>query len=662
MVQNLKQFLLHKGERLGMGIALLTMLVLIGLGAWSGFISASPRDTANEIKSKAQKIQDAIQHGAAESDPDLPALILNNLDGQPVDASAFATPTPVFIDTSIENPRRVAPTVLAPDEFEGQVALVQAMNYYVLPGEKPRVGVLLSKDQEKKKAEIPANVARFMAARQLGMPVDPRLTILLQQQAKVAELLAKNNPPAGAAFVNQPEWKLEFVDVDKVPAGARLATTVQPYRMAMVSASFPYRRQLYEYCRALRLPGIRALHDSQDGLMPRFSKIVVRRRAIDEHGKLAEDWTPLAVETDILPALGRAVRFGPLEAGEEALRPLVYSGLVISRPGLARGAYPRPNLKLLDKALQELRAQTAENNAVLVAAPLERRLRGADLSPFGDGAALEEQGKQPVRPNSGAKDAAPGEKELIVPEYCLVRFCDINVRPGWTYEYQLKLRVENPNFGNPASSVAYPDLAKTRELEADAWAPREPVKVAVAADTCYYATELDDKVLTEMIRRDARVKEFAFVEMHRWLENVRFDDTPTPYPVGNWTVAEVAVRRGGFVRGSETVKLPVWLPTRECFDFPATKSKGIRVGFSTTDLVVDWEGGRIQQTFNLTAKTNKEVQEDAGLEILVLSADGTLRVHNSRAERSDPQRKQRRDDYKKFIDEVENNRKKGAER
>jgi len=511
MAQNLKQFLLHKGERLGMGVALLAMLVLVGLGAWSGLSSASPRETASDIKAKAERIQYELQHGAAESDPNLPALVLNDLDGQRVDVTAFATPTPVFIDTSIEDPRRRAPTLLAPAEFDGQVALVQAMNYYILPGDRPRVGVLLSR--EKKKTDSTANVARLLAARG-PMPLDPRLTALLLQQAKLAELLAKQNQkPPGAALVNQPEYSLEFVDVDKVPAGARLATTVQPYRMAMVSASFPYRRQLEEYCRALRLPSIRALHDSREGLMPRFSKIIVRRRAIDERGRLAEDWRQLAVETDILPALKQAVRYGPLEPGEEALRPLVFNGLVMARPGLARGAYPRPNLKLLDQALQDFRAQTADNSAVLVAAPLERRIRGDGLSPFGDGASLEDQGKPPLRPNPVAKDAAdPGAKELIVPEHCLVRFCDVNVRPGWTYEYQMKLRVENPNYGKPENSVAYPDLVKTREIEAENWAPRTPVRIAVAGDTSYYATELDDKTLTDKIRRDPRVKEVAFLE------------------------------------------------------------------------------------------------------------------------------------------------------
>ena len=50
----------HKGERLGMGVALVAMLVLVGLGAWGGYTPDSPTKTAEDITKKAKDIQDKI--------------------------------------------------------------------------------------------------------------------------------------------------------------------------------------------------------------------------------------------------------------------------------------------------------------------------------------------------------------------------------------------------------------------------------------------------------------------------------------------------------------------------------------------------------------------------------------------------------------------------
>jgi hypothetical protein len=91
---------------------------------------------------------------------------------------------------------------------------------------------------------------------------------------------------------------------------------------------------------------------------------------------------------------------------------------------------------------------------------------------------------------------------------------------------------------------------------------------------------------------------------------------------------------------------------------PVPGPKGIPVSFSTDDLLVDWEGGKIVQSFRMTEKTSKDVKEDAAVEVLVMAPDGTLHVRNSRKDVNDPERKQRFEDWKKLLDETENKGKK----
>jgi len=714
---DLKEFMLHKGERLAMGIALFVMIMLIGTGAWSGFSCASPSETAKEIKDKAERIQTAIRTGPAESPADIDPLLLDKLRNDPVDVLAYATATPNFIASGLEDTKRMPPTVLAPTQFDPQVYHVQVMNYYInLAGDKIRVGVLVNKD---KKDDKGGDIQKFMTSR-YGRNVDPRLVAYYQQMAqayqqqmKLMEQMQKARAQAmgvqGAEFTAKPEWSLEFYEAGKVPNGAKMATTVQPYRMAVISAAFPYKQQLEAYVRALKvddsgrpLGKIADLYAAaKDGMMPRFTKILVRRRAFDASGKEVEKWTDIDPEKDILPVLGQAVSFSPLELpGEEELRAVVFPGLVLARPKLARGEYPKPDPKKLSqlydsvkKFNEELAKRLGNNTAVMVAAP-ERRFSGEGIDAFGGGASIDDHGKGPgPGPGPGpVKDGPKGgttddkEKDVVVPEHCLIRFCDINVKPGLTYQYQMKLKLENPNFGKPENKLAYPDLAKMKEIVADDWSPKESeldkTTVTFKNESYYYATELDGPTLDEKYRRDSKLKgdkDVAFVQMQRWLEKVRLnpENAASLYPVGDWTVADVPVRRGEYIGRTEQVKLPVWFPTREAFDFavpiatsaprpmvigakPTPGPKGIPIAFATDDLVVDWEGGKVFQNFKMTEKTSKDVKEEAGVEILVMAADGTLRVRNSRADLGDPDRKRRYDEWKKTLANTENQGKAGG--
>ena len=172
----------------------------------------------------------------------------------------------------------------------------------------------------------------------------------------------------------------------------------------------------------------------------------------------------------------------------------------------------------------------------------------------------------------------------------------------------------------------------------------------------------------------------TFVQAHRWLEKVRLnpDSASTQLPVGDWSVSDIPIRRGEFIIRTEPVELPIWFPVREAYGLatppappkPASPlirqpptPKGIPVNFAPSgepDLLVDFEGGKVRQSFRPTEKGRTlDVREDAAIEYLILKADGSLIVRNSRADAKNPVREKSYAQWKKLIDETRGGKKGG---
>ena len=420
----------------------------------------------------------------------------------------------------------------------------------------------------------------------------------------------------------------------KVGNDAPLAEMVQPYRMAMVSAAFPYRAQLDAYRRALGAKTVGDLAATKD--WPRFLRFHVRRRAIDATGRVVEDWAKLNLAADYAPVLARAADLEPEAA---ALKPVVLPGepLVMARPKLARGTYPSVRLKRIEAALRAHAERAGDAAEPRTLSALERRLQPGRLPIFDPSAAKEEQPAAMPRKQPAIK------ADVFVPDYCLLRWCDVNVQPGMTYQYQVQVRLANPNFGKP-EVVACPSLAQVEELTSD-WAPQTPVTAVIDREQFSFATGLWAD------------RETALVEMQRWLERVRLDPAQrmSEVNVGLWVSAEVPVRRGEFVRGQVPIEVPIWFPTRQRFGIapppptPRGQSarKGTPIDFATPDLLVDWEGGE-----RLPANPRAARPSGSDMELLILSADGTLRVRRSRADARDPGRLSRHAEWKKALQEA----------
>ena len=219
-----------------------------------------------------------------------------------------------------------------------------------------------------------------------------------------------------------------------------MAQAVHPYRMVIVSASFPYKAQLLNYQQALKKRNISELFSDREGLMPSSRVPHPAHRALDARGKVVENWTKIDLEKDLMAVLSHATGFAPLEANETYLQPVAFDGLVIARPKLAHGEYPKPDLKLLAKASRTSRPRppTTPRSWSPHRASLANLGSGQTINIFGGTASVDDHGKGPMVPlhgkgPMGRDDSGKDEKEktVVFPEYCLVRFCDCNnIQPG----------------------------------------------------------------------------------------------------------------------------------------------------------------------------------------------------------------------------------------
>jgi hypothetical protein len=130
--------------------------------------------------------------------------------------------------------------------------------------------------------------------------------------------------------------------------------------------------------------------------------------------------------------------------------------------------------------------------------------------------------------------------------------------------------------------------------------------------------------------------------------------------IGEWLVAErVPVARGEYLGRHQYVQVPVWKPEHEAFVLMSIDPRSrdprytyVPADFSQpdgTDLVlVDFDGGEAK--YDRPGKS--AVSDKAAMEVLVMSPDGRLLVHDSAADVKSDERKKRLDAYRTRIKDV----------
>src|SRR5262245_57045577 len=119
---DVKEFLLHKGERLGFGVALVFMILLIGIGSASGLSGDSPSTTAERIHNQADEIQKQVITRPAKVLPPLdPIYTTVGVVGEQVEPAKFATNTENWRNTQAEISKNTNPVILAPVEWDAKL-------------------------------------------------------------------------------------------------------------------------------------------------------------------------------------------------------------------------------------------------------------------------------------------------------------------------------------------------------------------------------------------------------------------------------------------------------------------------------------------------------------------------------------------------------------
>ncbi len=516
----------------------------------------------------------------------------------------------------------------------------------------------------------------------------------------------------------------------------KLAKIMKPARMVVVTAVFPMKDQFEQHRRALAvyyptLPDLIKVKDDQ----PKPLGLEVFRREIkpeaktDKNDKKDQDkdektdkeieWEPLYVynektdTVDVAERLQKMYREALIDPdNQKMLGNYLQRGLVAPLPWMANVQYAKPMLKgvklepyvptPITQPTTSTQPGTASNLpgggrtiaaetkwvpvalASMTDTKLADKLKGkfdyfdasGDQTPP-DPTATVRTGPRIRAPRgpgfSGSPPPGTPNPNEVVDK--IVRFVDVGVEPGKTYQYAFRVRIANPNFGKN-DEVAFKELAEIKELlSPNSFTP----EITIPEEYFVYATDLYAQGLkvsypirdggvdrgsdTKDSRSDSSIAYGLWttpIQVHRWLATLK--DQAGDEVVADWAIAErLLVRRGDILgRRGVMAEVPVWSKTKENFTIgfqvqkvAAVKAKqaaqpradsGLPIDFVKAmlppgheatplakglppPLLVDFEGGFKKAKLGLT-----EVRDECTVKMLVLASDGSLLVRDSRSD------------------------------
>jgi hypothetical protein len=624
-----KQFLLEKGERVGVGVAVALMLLFVVYGLlWPshGFFSGSPKDKADALNKVTKDVNNKLSNSEpGENDKPPPDSDKKKipLDTTVVKAQEFALAGGLFVGRQKDKTTRRMPEVLSPQE--GAVATTWAnIDSYVPVFDQQTntiIGFYCLKDAAKPGGGGTPGMPG-LGGLAGGMPGMPGMTgggmrggRAMGMAGGGGNMPALGRPGKMQILEERKTYTPEAVllrDIEK--KGGTLMRQLRPVRMAIIAASFPYKEQLEEFQSKLHLSldqvrqeqvkevikdPVTGKWTSTGKMAPafRFLGVQVERRILDSAGNALQDWTPTDLGAAYVPWLVMTgKRFEPEKA---KYAPISFPGLVM-RPLLQfrenpqageadifENKYPDVESKLA-KIEQTLEALKSKDPAEIFKPPAafdptgfdafntaqtEPSARGADM---GAGPGIPMPGGNQPRNPMGAGAAGANAGQQTIPEYCLIRLIDLTIDPGKTYQYRIKVRMANPNYENP--DVADPSWAKAEELTAKDWY-EIPQKVTVPPELMYYA--LDEKEVEASqgkkyqgpVTGDIPFGERSrrtWLQIHRWLGATPVKSMGNKLMlIGEWAVADrVVVFRGEYTDRGVRLELPVWSAEHNAFVLP----------------------------------------------------------------------------------------------
>jgi hypothetical protein len=793
-----KQFLVNRGEYLAMGIAgfFLFLLLVLGISKWTG--TKDSAKIANELNQGASRVYNNIQNGTINPDDEAktvpPKWVTEGITYQPIPMGTFALHGPVFDPIAKPDTKKENPSVLPIGTYPGayQIDLVKApmQGFDIIYDNEGRTkiavisGKLVSGADKSKMKSISENLKR--KGKQAGETYTR--TVKTQPTGGGFGTGGTSPPDRGGGPDGEPgpggfglgtpppgmfgsmsmarsrggnpyggmsgggydntsqriEKSIEYISIDELDRalekGKVPAITVIPLRMVTIHAEIPYKKQLEEIRRALRIPIPPSTNEvdrkraeeqalAEAARYARYDGYEVQRRVTRQlpgasQPQVIQDWAEYKFEDKYIELINSRKLADNIEEGYISYFLRYDMALALPLPQLVSevtesGGYPEIRLKNINETIKKLREanKKPENPSELLARvqggrrnlyqPVTAGQTGVSEI-FGDAgtAGLTGLGATsgrgglggitPPTPGGGAiRPGTPGaggggvgggldttgepgrgnfpQAPPVEIEHLLLRFVDVDVRPGYTYEYRIRLRMLNPNYRAPEDKgpieVANPNHAKIKELYSPWLQLAEPITVppeafVYAIDVASYRERMqkeyakEKELLSRLQVKDGQV----VVELCTWMEEVRTDSSNKREPVGAWVVADIPVGPGEFIGRKQYVKLPLWssenkmyilrevpdkvIPPRGGKDVP--QPKGWLVDFSTRSILVDYDGGKVT-----TKVGGKLITEDVASELLILRPDGKLIVKNSLQDEDDPTRKQIVSIWTKWVGEVE---------
>ncbi len=386
-----KQLMFQKGDRIALIAAAAFMGLLIIFGF---FINGLGSGTASANAEELAKLREAGKNSLVHSTPppnlkDIDPELMTAGVLSAVDPGPYATANPYFTPSMLEDSKWRLPEVLVPDEF--QVDLIRGLaRTYVIDFKRQLMKFIRDK---KPKGLAAAGARGGNKFRGLGGRLGGMGGAMGGGMGDTEAAGAMGGMGAMDMGDSAPVTPKEFVDVplDRVAKGSvgadlgEPAEATLPLRMPVIQASFPLKKQMEEFKRALRFP---TLYQMENEIVPEFMGLIVKRRAyrIGSPNKVHEDWK----ELNLLESLRKYL---VIDAEPEDPKLMMYGmvwprdRLVIPRPQLARDLmYPEPKMPGLTKVVEEF--DKAANQRPIIPPPKTRLSKGAGFDEFEAGMAM----------------------------------------------------------------------------------------------------------------------------------------------------------------------------------------------------------------------------------------------------------------------------------
>ncbi len=718
-----KEFFIQNGEKIGLWTAVGIMALLLIFVIKDVFAGPSASQNAKLLTDLSLQKKGTIDSSTPSPDvPIVPSDIEKGATPPPVPEGLYATSKQLFNPTELEDKKWRLPTVVPPEDFVVRYVQAQVPSYiFQKAGDEIQVAVLESgRSSEDIKNKV--KTQREKKRRDKLSPRQQRIDDYLKQIRGGG--MGPMGRPGGGPMNMQPgggpggpggmpigggpggrmggmmgmmgggggmmqmmqnmgggygsgmgtgggakEYTFSWVSYEKSEQESDWAQTMLPWRMVIVTGAFPLKEELETFRQALRFPDVQKMLENADF---EFSGLTVERREAKTVEELQKkEWKLLDVETNMKEMMMRA-------AGKEPDDAKLESSGIIFKPNRIFMPLPKLETELhkdnkypvsqedLPKSIQETLTaiEKADKPSGMARKKKSRfELGSYDLFDEGDEGT---RGQATAPAQDTTQRAGTLSNEPAEPDKCLVRFVDVDVKPGMVYEYRVKVRMINPNYEDKEKAVSKA-ITLDPQIEAREWAV-VPEKVKIPEETLLFA--VDEKRLEIYPDR-------VPVQVQRWLDVVQPDpkNSSSEVPVGEWSILEkIMAHRGEYIGETKEVEVPIWVTTMKKFlfalhpdDTPLRKKgiapvvtarrpqhKGIPVSFNTGTLLVDFEGGKRYYPVG-----SKPVFDEGPVELLVLSPDGKkLLVHNSRADTDNPERKKHLEEWKsiqeKVKEEVEN--------